>query len=530
MKCPNLETWTAFYGGELEEAATRRMADHLQSCYRCQDEFDQLCGLGASLRGLLGGPLRPASGQAARARAPLASTWPLAAAAILFLAAGSLWWMVRESPPDRLPRVAHKPAAREETRAAPPPEIRPTVEKVAASPAPEKEEIAKIAESPLRAPEPVAADAAPPPAPSAPSLASPQVTESPQAAPKTVSEPARTLGPGRILATIERVEGEVVVLTAGLRVPARHGQGVGTAEGLATVSPRSRAVLRFADGTRAELGERTLIRQFQDRAGERGIGKWVDLSEGTLTVDAAHQPADRALVIASPHAEARIVGTVFRLLVEPGDKGSTRLEVLEGKVRLAREGSGVDVYGGFSATASPGGELAARPLGRMPVDLLFRYSFEDGRLPKCFSAGTLGRGPDRPGNRFCVSGVAAPGATNKSHVSLIEDGKGLFNYNDELFLAFDYWAGEPSSTLDIQVWSRAQQTTFGVTIPNVPREQWTHLSVPLAEFARPGPEGLLHLKPGEAVPTLWIQPGQPGATLYLDNLELFRIRRKEGKR
>jgi hypothetical protein len=278
-----------------------------------------------------------------------------------------------------------------------------------------------------------------------------------------------------------------------------------------------------------ELSEKTSIARISDRGGAGGIGKWVELDEGTLAIEAAHQPPGHAMVIATPHGQARIVGTTLKLSVEAT---STRLDVVEGKVRLSRPGAAwADVVGGHFAVAAEGVELAARPLPKMVAETVFRFGFEDGKLPREFGAGTIERGPERPGSRFSLAGAFLPGATAGGHVKLSEpqEGKGLFTYSEDLVLSFDYWADDTVRTLDLQVWSRAQQVTFGTTIWETPRERWVHLAVPLREFARGEPDRPLHLKPGEAVPNLWIQAGQTGGKLYLDNLELVRIRGPQGK-
>ena len=44
------------------------------------------------------------------------------------------------------------------------------------------------------------------------------------------------------------------------------------------------------------------------------------------------------------------------------------------------------------------------------------------------------------------------------------------------------------------------------------------------EDCRSCPDRLLRMKPGEPVPNLWIQVGQPGAKLALDNAEIVRMR------
>jgi ferric-dicitrate binding protein FerR (iron transport regulator) len=526
MRCPDLETWTASYGGETEESVSRRLAEHLQSCSRCQDVFDQLCGLGAAMRGALAAPARPQASRLRSIRSPRPSWIPLAVAASFAAAALGLVSFVKESRVAPEAAVVRTRAVIEErpVPGAPSPAEAPSVPP--ALPAPPSKPL------PVEPAEPAAAlrpEVPPPPPidppPSAP--ATPEPLKFPAPPEPAATRPAE---PAVIIAVLERCEGDVSVTSSAGRLPSRQNQALSAGQGLATAGARSRAVVRFPDGTRMELGEKSTLGQISDHTGARGIGRWMELQEGTLTLDVAPQPADRAMLIASPHGEARVVGTVLRLVVEPGEKGSTRLEVLEGKVRLTRQGAGVDVHGGFTATAAAGGELAARPLPKLLPETLCKFTFEDGRLPKAFESGTLERGPERAGSRFCIAGAMIPGGTSGGHVKLNDDGKGLFVYSDDLFLAFDYWADDSVRTLDLHMWSRAQQTTFGTTVWNTPREQWTHLVLPLADFVRTEAERLLHLKPGEAVPNLWIQAGQVGGKLYLDNLEILRIRKREARR
>ena len=152
------------------------------------------------------------------------------------------------------------------------------------------------------------------------------------------------------------------------------------------------------------------------------VARYEEMARETVNavIEAAHQASDHAMVIATPHGEARILGTTFRLAVEPA---STRLDVVEGKVRLTRTGGGeVDVPGGHSATAAPGLELAARPQPRRVAETVLKFGFEDGFLPKAFDTGFLERGPERAGNRFCVAGAV---------VKISDDGKGLFPYAED---------------------------------------------------------------------------------------------------
>jgi hypothetical protein len=80
-----------------------------------------------------------------------------------------------------------------------------------------------------------------------------------------------------------------------------------------------------------------------------------------LAATVAHQRPFKSMVIATPQAEARVVGTRFSLSVTTN---GTRLEVTEGKVRFTRasDGSAVKVTAGNYAVAAPNYKLLAQPL------------------------------------------------------------------------------------------------------------------------------------------------------------------------
>jgi hypothetical protein len=174
-----------------------------------------------------------------------------------------------------------------------------------------------------------------------------------------------------VVARLERVRGEI---RAGGRPKAKEGLELRAGEALETTGPESSTALRFADGTLLQLDGDTRL----GRVADTESGKVVDLLQGAVAAEVVKQPAGRALVLTTPHAEARVLGTRLRLAVEPD---GTRLEVREGRVRFTRtrDGSTAEVgAGAFATTSAP--RVAAR---------VFREAaFQDGAAPIRSYAGT----------------------------------------------------------------------------------------------------------------------------------------------
>ncbi|HEV3027663.1 MAG TPA: FecR domain-containing protein, partial [Planctomycetota bacterium] len=125
-------------------------------------------------------------------------------------------------------------------------------------------------------------------------------------------------------------------------------------------------VVRFGDRSRVELrGETSVSEITEDLTAAPATGKQIQLSRGTLAADVTKQPAHRPMLLKTLHSEATILGTSFRLLVDPGEKGATKLEVQEGKVRFTRlveKKASVDVIGGHYAVSALGLPLLSRPI------------------------------------------------------------------------------------------------------------------------------------------------------------------------
>src|SRR5207244_329187 len=87
---------------------------------------------------------------------------------------------------------------------------------------------------------------------------------------------------------------------------------------------------------------------------------------GAVTARVAHQPLTAPMILTTPHAEVKVLGTTLKLTVEGDEKGSTRLEVSDGKVQIRRgDGKALEITAGHFTVASSGGDFASKPL---PVD------------------------------------------------------------------------------------------------------------------------------------------------------------------
>lgn len=158
---------------------------------------------------------------------------------------------------------------------------------------------------------------------------------------------------------------------------------------------------------------------------------------------------------------------------------------------------------------------AAKVEAEKPNEVLFRFDFEDGKLPALFNSGKLVAGPARAGNRFCLESVLGP----KGRVALLQE-PALFTYTDDLALTFDVWVDARVSTVDLHLWNRTQQASQGIEPAlSVQSERWVEgIVVPIASFKAGGTGP----KTGDVIVSLAIQTGQENGTLYVDNVALIR--------
>lgn len=182
-------------------------------------------------------------------------------------------------------------------------------------------------------------------------------TEPPKPAPKPEEPPPPVIVPEPKPAP----KATQVIVARNVTAGADLAAGAGV-EGAATVV--------YPDGTKLDLAAETTVRDLLDAK-----GKTLTVDKGVLTADVVKQA--QPMVLKTPHAEIRVLGTTLRVTIEPG---STRLDVLSGKVRLLRalDNKYVDVVTGHYAVAGPGVELVAKSSTPKPRPVLFQENFQGG--------------------------------------------------------------------------------------------------------------------------------------------------------
>jgi hypothetical protein len=149
------------------------------------------------------------------------------------------------------------------------------------------------------------------------------------------------------------------------------------------VPEKGTATVRYTDGSRLDLGPGASLRVAR-HGGDTGPGpdgvpraKKIVLNNGSLKADVARQPDGLPMILCTPQAVVRVVGTRFTLTAEGP---STRLELYSGKVRLTRreDGAAVDVAAGQCVVALPESPLEVRSM-RAARDVIALYHFNEGR-------------------------------------------------------------------------------------------------------------------------------------------------------
>jgi hypothetical protein len=321
-------------------------------------------------------------------------------------------------------------------------------------------------------------------------------------------------------ARLDRVEGEVYVTTRAGRRVATPGQDLLGGEGVVSAGARSFAVLSYADKSRLELSGDATVRDLFEGDPTAAKGKRAFIEKGSVKADIAAQPKGQPMVLATPQAESRILGTTFRLTVDSDPKKGTTLEVEEGRIELRTvSGKTVDVGAGRMAVATTGAAPVVRALPKEEV--LLSLDFEDGKPSPLVSMGFVEKGPDHAGSRFCLSGIPDPGGVCKLFIGA--DAQGLFTVQGDEVLSFDYWADPQAGQVNFNFYSRSRGQTFEGVVPKGVFGKWAHATIRLADLG--APDRRLHEE--DWVVGLYMQAVGTAANakrFYVDNLQVTRSR------
>jgi hypothetical protein len=335
-----------------------------------------------------------------------------------------------------------------------------------------------------------------------------------EAAREAVKPPPTPPKPSTLAATVKVLKADkAVVVTAEGNTPLKGGEDLLPGQTL-DVGEKGSAVVGYQDKTRLELGPQSELRNFAAVGGKR-----VFVARGTVRAIVERQPEGQAMVLATPHGEAKVVGTTFRLAVDPDPKKGTRLDVEEGKVQLSSAGASVLVERGHYAVAAAATELRSRPVREMVMVL--RFDFENGRLPQAWAKGRIAPGPSRTGNQYCLTAEIDDPKTDARgvwrYVRLEQQVGDPLTVVDGMTFGFDYWI-EGGETISLLAWNVTRAKEATLKIERVTQRRWARADVLLSEFRpEPAPGDVLGIHIGADL----VQP----SAFHVDNVEIARPRR-----
>jgi WD40 repeat protein len=133
------------------------------------------------------------------------------------------------------------------------------------------------------------------------------------------------------------------------------GQEIHTGEG-------SQAVVKYPDGTELVLTPDTRLRIEDEDRETPDVGKRLFLAAGLVEADVAKQPDGKPMVLRTPHAAIRVLGTRFR---STASSEATRVELEEGRVQMTRLSDGKSILvekDRFAVASHPPQPLVTQPL------------------------------------------------------------------------------------------------------------------------------------------------------------------------
>jgi hypothetical protein len=495
----------------LAEPLSAAARAHLDACAACRARRAELRSLEGELRALsraLPSAANPSLVRRIVARIPMRAgpsqgpwRWAagLAAAAALLLA---VVLSTREKPEAAPPReMVAVPAA---------PPIENVLDPVPPPPAPKAPEPVPV---PVEPPRPVPAPGPTPdpaPAPKRPEPRPPAPAEPPRPAPKSPeSKPARiVLALSGVEGTIELQDGEAWKKT-----------GKTAAWDVTSALRSGDRLARFtlSDGTRATLRPRSELRLLASAPAS------LSLEKGEVFFDVI-PGADHSFSVITPDARVQVTGTQFAVK----RNGHTEIYVSGGEVHVSNEKGDVRVSAG-NATSVRKGSAPAKPRALdadramawrremdAPETTIFRYDFEDGRLPLPWSTGkVVNYGPPRGLNKFCLQG--SPGVD----LNYLRMDKRATTFRSGLKLRFRYWAKNVEA-IWVQLSCERTQDNFRYELKHLALGKWETVELPVADFYRlilPGD------RPQEGDRFSWLNFAVAGTNsdVYFDDIELVEV-------
>jgi hypothetical protein len=181
------------------------------------------------------------------------------------------------------------------------------------------------------------------------------------------------------VASLESVQGEVVVTNESGTSPARASQLLSSGHGLRTGKGSSWAVLTFIDGSRVEIGPETTIQKLAQRhpsdQGPDSFGNYLYLTRGSLLSEVVRQPEHRPMVLACAQGEAQVQEGRIRMASALSIPATTRLEVLDGNARFVEpDGTSLPVPAATYVVAGPNLKPQPTPISSEEMARLARES------------------------------------------------------------------------------------------------------------------------------------------------------------
>jgi ferric-dicitrate binding protein FerR (iron transport regulator) len=495
--------------GPLSAAAR----EHLAQCAACRARRSELRALEADLVALgraLPSKTSPALVRRILTRIPKqaparGSGWRWAAG---FAAAAAVLLVVLFATRETSRPVPPSPAPREMVAVPAPPPIENVLDPVPPPPAPKPPAPAPAPVEPAPAPpQPPAPAPAPTPPPVEPGKTPPAPVEPPKPTP-----PSPGTKPAKVVFTLASIEGPLELQQDG-----GWKKVVKTAEWDEAFALRSTDRLaRFTlpDGTRATLRPRSELRILTTQPPS------LSLERGEAFFEVI-PGANKAFAVVTPDARVQVTGTQFS--VKRTDH--TEIYVSSGEVRVSNDKGEVAVPAGNATSARKGAVPAkARPFDTdranawrreldAPETIVYRYDFEDGRLPAPWSTGRLvNYGPPRGLNKFCLQG--APGLD----LDYLRMDKRATTYRPGMKVRFRYWA-KGIEAIWLQLSCQRTQDNFRLEVKNIVQGKWETVEMPLADFYRlVTPND----RPVEGDRFTWFNfaVAGPGGDLYFDDIEL----------